>query len=641
MDVALQTMEDLMIRVRALCRSFVVVVVVAGTLGVFLGCEAIFGSTDTGFEPDPPGTDEVIELLQETNQSSGHTDADGKLTLDTDSFNRDVVLELEDESGSPAQGAYVSYHQQDGVVALHVEDPTGQFAQAYYVADILEEAQSSGHPPTSVQYSMSGERAVIITSAVIVVKIGLKAYAAYNFANSVHEMTAFHFRSVDSQSLTHTTYETTVGEFAAQIKNGISAGTFLLSAKHTLVTKAADLIHSSGSLTIDALDIATDQSDSFLNGLLQNMIIDGTSQVIGPDTPILVTVNHFAVMSNPLQLLASALPFMDGNFVSLVEVELVAQSTVVVDDDYNFQPDPTDNTPFNVVDTVPSHNATGVSPTSGVVIFFDDIVDPHSLSEVSVSVNSGQTAIPGTYTLSLSANGQNAIIAFSPYNAFPENSTIAVLVEAIGTDLLLDKGGNTLSQQLEITFTTGSMISSPGENLGFESGIAGWHILGSGGVIDLPYGGLSLSGSRAAAIATGPIYQDGISGDPIDDRYSTLTSGAIPVPGWATQLRFDYYFISSEFPDWIGSVYDDTVTLQISGAGGSHSVVLESINRYSASDVIPIDLNWGETPHHTGLSTAAMDVSTLGSEVSVSITITDVGDTAYPSMIIVDNFRFH
>ena len=181
-----------MIRVRNLGRFLVVVVFVVGTLGVFPGCEAIFGSNDTDLEPEPSESDGVVELLQETNQSNGFTDAQGKLTLDTDSFNRDVVLELEDDSGSPAQGVYVSYHQQEGVVALHVEDSSSQFAQAYYVADILGESPSSGNPTTSVQYSMSGERAVIITSAVIVVKIGLKAYAAYNFANSVSQMTAFH-----------------------------------------------------------------------------------------------------------------------------------------------------------------------------------------------------------------------------------------------------------------------------------------------------------------------------------------------------------------------------------------------------------------------------------------------------------------
>ena len=272
-------------------------------------------------------------------------------------------------------------------------------------------------------------------------------------------------------------------------------------------------------------------------------------------------------------------------------------------------------------------------------MYFDDIVDPSTLSDVSMEVSVSGSPVAGTYTVSLSANGNNAIINFSPSGGFPQSTTVDVLLTA--TDGLLDDGGNTLSSEYSFSFTTGQSIQGDATNLGFESGTtSGWQITGNGGIVPLPYAGLSLGGSNAVAITTGDVTDGSMSGSAVDGRYSGLGSGSLSVPSGTSRVLFDYYFISAEFDEFIGSSYDDTVTLVISGPSGSETVVLESINRYASADTTLVSVGWDSDASYVGQNTADVDISTLGSPVTIDVTITDVGDTAYTSMFLADNFRF-
>lgn len=347
---------------------------------------------------------------------------------------------------------------------------------------------------------------------------------------------------------------------------------------------------------------------------------------------------------------AAALPFAVALTLLLVGCENLFQeeeednggspteSDVVVDDDYGFQSDPTDSLPFFIADTVPNDGAAGVFPQSGVTIYFDDIVDPNTLSDVSLSVEAGGNQIYGTMTLSKSANGQNAIVSFSPFGTFPENETVEVILTT--TDGLLDKGGNPLSSQVEIIFQTGESIDGDAGNLGFESGLSGWQIVGNGGVVSLPYAGLSLSGNQAVAISTGSITDDNMSGSAVDGQYSALISGALDKPGGAAQLRFDYYFISAEFNEFIGSQYDDNVAVQVTGPNGSNSSIVESVNSYTSADTTAASVGWDGDAYHTGVQTAAIDLDGLGGELTITVVISDIEDTAFSSMVVLDNVRF-
>ncbi len=312
-------------------------------------------------------------------------------------------------------------------------------------------------------------------------------------------------------------------------------------------------------------------------------------------------------------------------------------SQVIVEDDYNFVEDPGDTWTLDVVDTTPANGTTSVAPSSAVSIFFDDIIDPSSLDDVAFSVKAGGVTIAGTYTLRRAANGDNAVITFAPYGSLPANSQITVTL--IETGGLVDDGANELSSFFEFSFTTGSIIGSTDGNLDFENGLAGWNVNGNGGTVSLPYAGVWSSGS-AAAITTGDSTFENVSGSAQALRTSVLSSGAITVPNGANTLVFDFVFLSEEFKDYIGSDYDDTASVSINGPNDSVSRIIDSVNEYSGAESSLVEISVNPDGYRSGIQVESIDIASLGSPLTISFTITDIGDDVLDSMLMVDNIRF-
>ncbi len=139
-------------------------------------------------------------------------------------------------------------------------------------------------------------------------------------------------------------------------------------------------------------------------------------------------------------------------------------SVVNVDQDYGFQVDPDDIQDLRVLDRVPENNSTSIAPSSPVIVYFDDIVDPDSISsqtfsisvsepagtsgdavalrtQASVAASNTGTDVFGTITVTKSADGNAAIIIFTPFDGFPTNSEITITISG---DALLDDGGNSI-----------------------------------------------------------------------------------------------------------------------------------------------------------------------------------------------------
>lgn len=316
-------------------------------------------------------------------------------------------------------------------------------------------------------------------------------------------------------------------------------------------------------------------------------------------------------------------------------------SEVVVDDDYNFVEDTDDTVPFDVVDSTPADGAAGVSPSGSIAIFFGDIIDPESLDDVAFSIKAGGASIQGTYTLSRSTNGLNAVIVFSPYGSFPANSEITVTLTA--TNGLLDDGSNALSGVYEYSFTTGSSLGAT-DNVDFDDAtdpLKGWNVNGNGGTVALPYSGV-WSGGNAAALTTGGSAFENVSGTSQGGKTSFLSSGSITVPNGLSRLAFDFVFLSSEFKDFIGTEYDDNVTVSISGPSGSVSKTIDSVNAYVDQNKQDALVSNPDAPggYRTGIQTELLDITAVGSPLTISFTITDVGDDAFTSMVMIDNIRF-
>lgn len=330
-----------------------------------------------------------------------------------------------------------------------------------------------------------------------------------------------------------------------------------------------------------------------------------------------------------------------------------ADSQVEVSDGYGFQEDPDDTTELSVVDNIPAPDVTGVDPGSAITLYFDDIVDPSSINSDTLTVTtapagssavvgSAATEVFGTITVSKSADGSAAIISFAAYGGLPANSQIAITLSG---DALKDDGGNALGSEYSVSFQTGEELTSSLSSLGFESGTDGILISGNGGIVSMPLWGVSaIEGSHAAVITTGSISDTDITGDAIENQYSSLSTGFIAVPAGATTVKVDYYFISDEFLDFIGSVFDDNVTLTATGEYGARSVVLTSVNEYTSDDVTALtvpDDNTGDGDFfRSEVTTGTLNISGLGPNVAVSLTVTDVEDRIYTSIVLLDNIRF-
>ena len=93
------------------------------------------------------------------------------------------------------------------------------------------------------------------------------------------------------------------------------------------------------------------------------------------------------------------------------------------------------------------------------------------------------TVVYGTVSVTKSANGSAAIVMFTAFGNFPSNSTIKIVVTKGG---ILDKGGNSLSADNTISFTTGTATTTTASVLDFESGTTGIAFSGCGSIVTMP-----------------------------------------------------------------------------------------------------------------------------------------------------------
>jgi len=91
----------------------------------------------------------------------------------------------------------------------------------------------------------------------------------------------------------------------------------------------------------------------------------------------------------------------------------------------------------SVVSVNPTNGKTGVSPSSPVVLTFNEAIDPTSVSSntVPVSVNGVSGVVAGNYAL----DPTGTVLTFTPLSPFPGNATISV---AVNYDGVLDLSGN-------------------------------------------------------------------------------------------------------------------------------------------------------------------------------------------------------
>jgi hypothetical protein len=120
----------------------------------------------------------------------------------------------------------------------------------------------------------------------------------------------------------------------------------------------------------------------------------------------------------------------------------------------------------------------------------------------------------------------------------------------------------------------------------------------------------------------------------------------IRIPAGARTLHLDYNFVSEEFPEFVGSPFDDTFRAIITSADGKTTVITEvSVNQHGGFELIG-DCGFPDgdtTCGQTGWRTATVDVARhAGTEVNLELIFTanDLGDDIFDTHVLVDNIRF-
>lgn len=329
---------------------------------------------------------------------------------------------------------------------------------------------------------------------------------------------------------------------------------------------------------------------------------------------------------------STANPIVDGyEFINVADGAV----TVLSNDD--------DTAPVAVVQTTPVINSTvPVSVNTPITLFFDDKLFFESLLG-NVLVLENNQKINGTFTISESANGF-AIISFSPLQPYQDGATISLRFTG-GEAGVLDDSGNRLvgnvGDDFEISITTiDQNAGSFDNNLSFENFNDGVVFAGDGAVLTGNLGCLGANaGSNFAAISTGGFIVS--NGSALQDTTSNIQIGPISLENGATTIAFDYNFVTDEYPNFLGSIFDDSSVLSISGPNGTFTDVLTTVNSIGEEGFSPCVGVTGiaDTAGQTGWRSQSINFGNIGSPIFITFTVTDVEDSSFSSILAIDNFR--
>lgn len=189
--------------------------------------------------------------------------------------------------------------------------------------------------------------------------------------------------------------------------------------------------------------------------------------------------------------------------------------------------------------------------------------------------------------------------------------------------------GASVVANIQIGETSGQ-VQSDLTNGGFEQGLTGWQS----------------TGAVSAASSLGPIkpyagsYMGKISsGSGAIGGASSALEQTFKVPSGAKKLTVRYNFVSEEYPEFVGSEFNDVFNATLFTPEGSRQIAFEEVNSAPFKPVSGIpcgsgDCTWGET----GWLVATIDVSQwAGTNDTITLTVHDVGDTVYDSIVLLDN----
>ncbi len=200
----------------------------------------------------------------------------------------------------------------------------------------------------------------------------------------------------------------------------------------------------------------------------------------------------------------------------------------------------------------------------------------------------------------------------------------------------LTKSGKTLADGLLIGSTRLDVFEAV-FNGSFEIGdLSEWQVTGTASSITQLSSILPVAGNKMALVSTGGGVETTMT------KLITIQPGVTELP-----IEFTYNFLSSEYPEYIGGEWNDTVTITLTLPDGTEQELASTSVEEAEFTLVPgLAFNGGgndqgdDTVGQTGFQTIKMSIPVTEGEGEYSIHISDQSDGLYDSAILIDNIRF-
>ena len=107
-------------------------------------------------------------------------------------------------------------------------------------------------------------------------------------------------------------------------------------------------------------------------------------------------------------------------------------------------------------------------------------------------------------------------------------------------------------------------------------------------------------------------------------------------------FSFKYAFVTEEYPEWVGSVFDDSLKITlVTPAGAEILLAEESVNASSFTAIGGIDFPGGDTTvGWTGWKSVNTTVPVTGGSGVYRIFLQDAGDAIFDTETLIDEIKF-
>jgi len=291
--------------------------------------------------------------------------------------------------------------------------------------------------------------------------------------------------------------------------------------------------------------------------------------------------------------------------------------------------------------TVPTPGATNVSPYAPILVFVAASFDAGSVSQDQLTVRVDSEVVSGRFKAI--TRSTTTVFAFVPSEPWPADSEVKVKI-----DYVIDTWSFSFStgpwdagsiDALTSTADLGFEDAATSEGDDCEAVVDNGTVFAFGDAYIGPdaYGSLApTEGDQHLLLSSGEV----LGGAAIGGTTSYATTRPLDTGG-ATSVKFDKRFVSEEFDEYVGAVYDDGLFFVVWGPDGIAFKEVAGVN-----DIGSADSTAGNFP---GLTDAEVgpegtggkpDLSDIGSPVVLTWVLTDVSDPLFTSVAQIDNIRF-